>query len=264
VPPPLLPFLLGNLQQVLIMKAVQIEVCAGHIRSALAAQQAGADRIELCSALDSGGLTPSAGLIREAVLSLSIPVHVLIRPREGDFVYDEDELRLMCHDISLCRSLGAAGVVIGALDEQGGLHAPAMQQMADAAAGLHITCHRAFDSVPDPAAALEQLIGWGVGRVLSSGQAATAYEGRFLLKKCVEQAAGRIAIMAGAGISPQNIGAVRAETGVADLHLSGRRRVSPVWAGQRIAGLEWDYWQSDESVLREAIAAVKEGNRRAE
>ena len=235
------------------MTTFHLEICAGNLASALAAQRAGAHRIELCSGLDAGGLTPSAGLIRAAVASLSIPVHVLIRPREGDFCYSPEELAVMCDDIRLCREFGAAGVVVGALDEQGNLDTAAMQAMLRAAEGLHVTCHRAFDFVLDPVSALEQLIGWGMGRVLSSGQATTAYEGRFMLKKLVEQAAGRIAVMPGAGISPQNIGEIRAVTGATDFHMTGRRKVTRTLPGQEITGLAWEHWESDEGKISSAL-----------
>ena len=165
----------------------------------------------------------------------------------------------MCDDIRLCREMGAAGVVIGALDEEGNLDAGAMQSMLDVAENLHVTCHRAFDSTPDAAAALEQLIGWGIGRVLSSGQATTAYEGRFLLKKLVEQAADRIAVMPGAGISPKNIGDISTETGARDFHMTGRRKVTRTLPGQEITGLAWEYWASDEGKIKEAIHVLANG-----
>lgn len=238
------------------MRTIQVEICAGHLGSAQAAQQAGAHRIELCSALEAGGLTPSAGLIRAAVQGLHIPVHVLIRPREGDFCYSTAEVSVMCHDIQMCRAMGAAGVVIGALDTNGRLHTEVMPLLIEAAGDMHITCHRAFDFVPDAAAALEQLVDWEVGRVLSSGQAATAWEGRHLLKKLVLQAAGRITIMPGAGISPQNIQPIRSATGATDFHLSAKRRVVSPSEARPISGLEWAYWQSDEHTIREALSLL--------
>lgn len=241
------------------MTQFHLEICAANLASALTAQRAGAQRIELCSGLDAGGLTPSAGLIRAAVAALNIPVHVLIRPREGDFCYSPEEVAVMCDDIRLCREMGAAGVVIGALDEEGNLDAGAMQSMLDVADNLHVTCHRAFDSTPDAAAALEQLIAWGIGRVLSSGQATTAYEGRFLLKKLVQQAEGRIAVMPGAGISPKNIGDISTETGARDFHMTGRRKVTRTLPGQEITGLAWEYWESDEGKIKEAIHVLVNG-----
>ena len=235
----------------------KIEICAANLASALTADRAGAHRIELCTGLEAGGLTPSIGLIRAAVKALTIPVHVLIRPREGDFCYLPEEVSLMCDDIRMACSVGAAGVVIGVLDERGALDETAMTALRDAAEGMEVTCHRAFDSTPDPAVALEQLIQWGFDRVLSSGQATSAYEGRFLLKKLVEQAAGRITVMPGAGISPKNIAEIRDTTGAQDFHMTGRRKVVRTQPGQEVTGLAWEYWESDEDKIREALRKVK-------
>lgn len=233
-----------------------LEICAANLQSALAAQWAGAHRIELCCALDGGGLTPSAGLLREVCRRLDIPVQVLIRPREGNFCYDEREIAIMLDDIRFCRDMGADGVVIGALDANGRINIPQMQAMLDAAAGMDVTCHRAFDYTADPFKALETLIGLGVRRVLSSGQAETAWEGRFLLQKLVEQAAGRIAIMPGAGLSAQNIREVAQITGAREFHLSGRKKVVQPNPGKDIPGLEWWYWESDVEKIREVLGQM--------
>ncbi len=233
---------------------MNFEVCAVNIQSALAAQRAGAHRIELCSALDVGGLTPSLGLIRAAVRALEIPVHVLIRPREGDFCYSDIELEIMLEDIRLCREAGAAGVVVGALTEEGLLDLPKMRAMKAAAEGLEATCHRAFDFTPDPAEALEQLIEMGFGRVLSSGQADTAFEGRFLLQELVIQADNRIAVMPGAGINAENIKAIAAVSGAVDFHFTGKKKVSAS-NGSDIPGLETWHWESEEEAIRGIIMA---------
>lgn len=236
-----------------------IEVCATNIQSALAAQRAGAQRIELCCALDGGGLTPSPGLLREVRKHLDIAINVLIRPREGNFCYNEQELNIMLDDIRFCREAGADGVVIGALDAAGGLDLPAMQAMLDAAQGLDVTCHRAFDYTADPFAALETLIALGVRRILSSGQAVSAYEGRFLLQKLVEKAAGRIIIMPGAGISINNIREIKSVTGAQEFHLTGRKKVVQPNPGGDIPGLEWWYWESAEEKVREVLKWVNMG-----
>jgi len=233
-----------------------IEICTTNIQSALNAQRAGARRIELCSALDGGGLTPSSGLIRATREHLTIPVNVLIRPREGNFLYDEDELQIMLEDISFCRFAGVAGVVIGALNADGQLHKQQMEAMLEAAGDMDVTCHRAFDYTKDPFAALEQLIDLGIRRVLSSGQAITAFEGRFLLHQLVEKSAGRITMMPGAGISPKNILEIAKTTGAKEFHLTGRTKIiQPNPAGD-IPGLEWWYWESNEAVIRETIEAL--------
>lgn len=231
----------------------KIEVCATNIQSALAAQRAGAHRIELCCALDGGGLTPSPGLLREARKHLDIRINVLIRPREGNFCYDERELSIMLDDIHFCREAGADGVVIGALDSTGKFDLPAMRAMLDAAQGMDVTCHRAFDYTADPFEALETLVSLGVRRVLSSGQAVSAYEGRFLLKQLVEKAADRIIVMPGAGISGKNFREIRDCTGAAEFHLTGRIKVvQPNPAGD-IPGLEWWYWESSDDKIREVM-----------
>jgi len=233
-----------------------IEVCATNIQSAIAAQRAGAQRIELCCAIDGGGLTPSPGLLREARKQLSIAINVLIRPREGNFCYDEQELSIMLDDIRFCREAGADGVVIGALDAGGRLDVPAMQAMLDAAQGMDVTCHRAIDYAADPFETLETLIALGVRRILSSGRAANGFEGRFLLKKLVEKAAGRIIVMPGAGISIQNIREIMAFTGAQEFHLTGRKKVVQPNPGGDIPGLEWWYWESDEGTIREVVEIV--------
>jgi len=233
---------------------MNFEVCATNIQSALAALRGGAHRIELCSALDVGGLTPSMGLVRAARAS-GIPVHVLIRPREGDFCYSEAELAIMLDDIRLCRSAGAAGVVVGALTPEGLLDLQKMRAMSAAVKGFEMTCHRAFDFTPDPVEALEQLIEMGFDRVLSSGQSNSAFEGRLTLKKMVEQARGRMTVMPGVGINAQNIRAIAEFTGAKDFHFTGKRKVLAS-GGRDIPGLEAWHWESEEEAIREIIAAI--------
>lgn len=233
---------------------MQFEICAVNIQSALAAEKAGAHRIELCSALDVGGLTPSPGLIRAAIRTLSIKVNVLIRPREGNFCYSDAEFGIMLEDIRFCREAGANGVVVGALTADGRLDTARLVAMKDAAGSMEIASHRAFDFTSDPAAALEALIDLGYRRVLSSGQAPSAWEGRFLLKKMVEQAAGRISIMPGAGIDAGNIRDIARTTGAQEFHFTGKKKV--VQGNADIPGLENWYWESDVErigeIMREA------------
>lgn len=231
------------------------EICALNIQSALAAQAAGAHRIELCSALDVGGLTPSPGLIQAAVRHLNIQVNVLIRPREGNFYYNDEELEVMLADIEFCRQAGVNGVVVGALDAQNNLDLPKLQDMKAAAGDMEIVHHRAFDFSADPEAALEQLIELGYHRVLSSGQSNSAFEGRFLLKKLVEQAAGRISVMPGAGIEAHNIREIVETSGASEFHFTGKIKVDPN-AGNAIRGLDTWYWQSDFATIQTIIANV--------
>lgn len=237
------------------MKNYRFEICAVNIQSALAAQQAGAHRIELCSALDAGGITPSPGLISAAVNALDIAVNVLIRPREGDFCYADAELEIMLADIRYCREAGAHGVVVGALTPDGHLDLGKLEAMRAAAGGMEIVHHRAFDFTADPALALEQLIALGFHRVLSSGQSDNAFEGRFLLQKLVEQAAGRISVMPGAGIDAAHIKAIAEVSGAHEFHFTGKVRVAPE-STHVIEGLDAGYWVSDVDKIREIMAAA--------
>lgn len=231
------------------------EVCAANLQSALAAQEAGAHRIELCSALDVGGLTPSWGLIRATVRHLTIPVHVLIRPREGDFCYSKMELDLMLDDVRACREMGVAGVVVGALHPSGELDLPTLEALKNASDSLDVSCHRALDFCPDPIDAVHKLVGLGFTRLLSSGQASSAFEGRFCLKKMVAAAHGRMSVMPGGGITAQNIGAIAECTGAQDFHFSGRKKIAAVSQQSPLPGLDMEHWESDVSLIRAVMAA---------
>lgn len=233
---------------------ISFEICAVNIQSAKAAQSAGGHRIELCSAIDTGGVTPSPGLIRHAVTQLDIPVNVLIRPREGNFCFSEAEVAIMLDDIRFCREAGANGVVVGALDANGQLDLDALSAFKSAAGEMELVCHRAFDFTPDPFAALEQLIELGFARVLSSGQADNAFSGRVMLGKLVDAAAGRISIMPGSGIDASNIAEIVRETGASEFHFTGKRKVCP--PGQPIAGLDAAYWISDPELIKNTIIAA--------
>lgn len=201
-----------------------LEVCAGDIDSAVNACAGGAERIELCSALSEGGITPSCGLVAEALL-LGMRVHVLIRPRGGDFLYNEAEVKTMVSDIMALRQLGADGVVIGALTAEGDVDMDACRRMVDAAQGMSVTFHRAFDRCRCAEEALEQVIALGCNRVLTSGQAATAFEGIDMLQRLVSQAAGRIVIMPGCGVNAGNAAEILRRTGATEIHASASGEV---------------------------------------
>lgn len=226
-----------------------IEICITHLPAAITAQRLGARRIELCSALDAGGVTPSAGLIRQAVAALDIPVMVLIRPREGDFIYTPVEVEAMLDDIRFCHSAGAHGVVIGALNGDFELDMPVMEKMVEAANGLEICCHRAFDFVQNPEKALEQLVTLGIDRILTSGGAPSAWQGRSLIRQLVEQANGRISIMPGGGINSSNLKALAEATGTKEFHLSAKKRTTTPSNKDGLAGLDFEYWTVDEAEL---------------
>jgi copper homeostasis protein len=184
---------------------VTVEICVQGIASALAAEAGGADRVELCEDLAVGGVTPSAGVIAVVCRRLAIPVHVLVRPRGGDFVYTDDEFAAMLHDIAAARAQGAAGIVAGPLSGDGTVDRSRCEQLVAAARPLGVTFHRAIDEARDPFEALEVLAELGFERVLTSGQAPSAAEGLERLVRMKTRARGRLAILAGGRIDEQTI-----------------------------------------------------------
>lgn len=194
-----------------------LEICCGDVESVYAAAAGGADRIELCAALSEGGLTPSCGQLR-AALSLHVPVNVLIRARGGDFVFSDAEIRAMIDDIHLAADMDANGVVIGALTPDGDIDTDAVGRMAEAAKGMHITFHRAFDVCRDPFRALEDVISIGCDTLLTSGHEPDALAGAATLRALHGRAAGRIAVMAGCGVTPENAARILRESGADALH----------------------------------------------
>lgn len=207
------------------MRHTTLEICAGDIDSVKAAAAGGADRVELCSALGEGGVTPSLGFIAAAKNVRGIRIHVLIRPRGGDFIYPPDEVECMRSDIAMCRSLGVNGVVIGALTSGGDIDMDICKRLVDEAENMSITFHRAFDMAKDPDEALEDIISLGCDRVLTSGMAPTAVEGITLLRHLRERAEGRIRIMAGAGVNPDTAISILNAEAADDLHASARSRI---------------------------------------
>ena len=202
-----------------------VEACVDTVASALAAEAGGAGRVELCANLVEGGTTPSAGTIALARERLAIPLFVLVRPRGGDFLHDADEVETMRRDVEAARRLGADGVVIGALTADGQVDAATTRLLVDAARPMRVTFHRAFDAARDPAEALEALVALGVDRVLTSGGAPSALDGAAALGALVRQAAGRLTILAGGGLTPATVGAVVAASGVREVHVRGAERV---------------------------------------
>ncbi|AKD57773.1 copper homeostasis protein CutC [Spirosoma radiotolerans] len=202
---------------------MQIEVCSYSLNSCLAAQRAGASRIELCGGLAEGGTTPSAGLIQLVRQQVTIPFYVMIRPRGGDFFYSETEFAVMKADIQLAKALGADGLVFGLLKPDGSVDEERTRQLIDLAAPLPVTFHRAFDMTRAPLEALEAVVRAGAVRILTSGQQQTAERGLPVLRQLSEAAAGRIEIMAGAGVNEQNA-QLLIDTGVDALHLSGSQK----------------------------------------
>ena len=198
-----------------------VEVCANSLQSALNAQKGGAHRIELCSELAVGGITPSYGLLKSVREQISIPVHVLIRPRSGDFTYTPDELKIMMRDIQLCVDMGFEGVVSGVLNADFTVDRDRTRELIEASAGLKFTFHRAFDWVKDPMVALAQLEDLGVDYILTSGQQKSAPEGLKLLNGLREKST-TCTIMPGGGVRPDNVKGFKA-SGFKAVHLSGTK-----------------------------------------
>lgn len=204
------------------MNPIQIEVCVNSVESAVNAQMGGANRIELCDNLMEGGTTASAGTMLAVRAKLICEMNVLIRPRGGDFLYNNTELETIMNDIAFAKKAGADGVVFGFLTEEGKIDVTLLKEMITQARPLSVTFHRAFDLCDDPFEALEQLIKLHVDRILTSGQKQSAHEGSALLKKLVQKAGDRIIIMPGGGIRPNNIEKLIEKIGAREYHVSSR------------------------------------------
>jgi copper homeostasis protein len=245
--------------------AITIEVCVENTDGLLAAQAAGADRVELCASLLEGGITPSWGMIVEAKRLATIPVHVIVRPRGGDFLYSDVEFAAMLADVRALEELAVAGVVVGCLNPDGTIDEPRMQALVTAARPLSVTCHRAFDMTRDPFEAVEALVRCGVDRVLTSGQRDTVADGMATIRATVAAARGRIAVMACGGLDTGNIARVRDETGASELHFaalraqeSGMRYRNPgLGMGGTAADREYTVTVTDEAAVRAIIAAAR-------
>jgi copper homeostasis protein len=200
------------------------EICVVSVDGARAALSAGADRVELCVSLEVGGITPSIGLTERAVgvAAGRLAVHVLVRPRGGDFVYSADEEEVMSRDIAAIKAVGADGVVIGALTPSGTVDVPLTRRLIEVARPLSVTFHRAFDETADPASAFDEVLALGADRLLTSGGAPTALEGADLIETLVARSGEKIAVMAGSGVTERTVAELRRRTGVRELHFSAR------------------------------------------
>jgi copper homeostasis protein len=201
----------------------KIEICTDNIESAIEAQNAGSDRIELCNNLPEGGTTPGLGLIRSARENLSIGLHVIIRPRGGDFVYSSLEYDIMRREIDACGECGVDGVVIGILESGGEIDIERTAKLIEFARPMSVTFHRAFDMCIDPVKGLEAVIDSGADRLLTSGQRNTADEGMLLIRDMIAQADDRIIIMPGSGINDSNIVNIATVTKAKEFHFTGRK-----------------------------------------
>ncbi len=242
-------------------KEIIIEVCATSIMSAIAAEKGGAKRIELCDNILEGGTTPSAGMIRMATEKLNLDVCVLIRPRGGDFLYNNIEFEQIKQDILIAKQLNADGVVIGILDKDGLVDMVRMEELISLAKPMQVVFHRAFDMCSEPYIVLNQLIELKVDRLLTSGQKNTAIEGAELIRELITIARGRIEIMPGSGINTENFSELIIKTGATNYHLTGRSIVrSGMDYQQNIVLLnslnkDADYaWQeTDVNIIREIV-----------
>ncbi|WP_426689073.1 copper homeostasis protein CutC [Rhodanobacter ginsengiterrae] len=236
-----------------------LEIAANSVASALAAQAGGAGRVELCTALELGGLSPSQAQIALARERLHIPLHVLIRPRAGDFLYSDLECETMRRDIEACVALGCDGVVLGVLDADGRVDSARCRPLIAAAGRLGVTFHRAFDLSRDPAQALEDIVALGCQRILTSGAQASAFEGSPLIRELVQQAGDRIVVMPGAGITAQNLAALAAATGAREFHASAKYQLPSGMQHRRplLGDMQAGELRSDVEQVRELVMALQ-------
>lgn len=242
-----------------------VEIVVDSVAGARAAADGGAHRLELCIGLAEGGLTPSIGLLQAVKAAVALPVMAMVRPRGGDFLYDRDEFAVMERDAQSLLAAGADGLVFGILDAHGALDRPRMAQLRKAAGGRPITCHRAFDVAKDPEQTLEALVELGIQRVLTSGQRSSAVLGEALITRLVQQAAGRITILAGGGLRAHNVKAFATRTGVRELHLSAsgwrasamQFRNPDVPMGCDVPADEYTLRGTDAAEVRAVIAALE-------
>lgn len=216
-------------QQTGKQRMINLEICVDSVESAAAAEAGGAQRVELCSALIEGGLTPSLGLVRAVRARVDVGVHVMIRPRGGDFFYSEDEVAIMRDDIQLAAQSGVEGVVFGLLTSDAEIDVERTRQLVELARPMEVTFHRAIDMTRDVVRSLEDVVSSGAHRVLTSGGAQTAIEGARRIRAMINAARDSIAVMAGGGIRAENVAELHRATGAVEFHSSVRRSLpSPI------------------------------------
>ena len=240
------------------------EICVDSVEGATAARDAGAARVELCASLIEGGITPSRGMIRQARAISGIKLHVIIRPRGGDFLFSPEEFAVMAADIETARAEGADGVVIGQLTADGLIDVPRTRELMSIARPMAVTFHRAFDMTPDPFAALETLITLGVERVLTSGQEASVLEGLPLITELVRRAGDRIVVMPGGGITPRNVDRIVGAAKPSEIHFAAlqlaeggmRFRRGHVFMGGELRPPEYDRLLTTEQGIRAVMSRI--------
>lgn len=246
---------------------MKFEICVDSCEGVRAAREAGADRVELCANLLEGGTTPSLGAIRRARSVTGIGLHVIIRPRGGDFLYSDDEFEEMKTDILAAREEGANGVVFGLLLPDGRFDAARSRLLIEAARPMAVTVHRAFDMARDPFEAMETLIDLGVERVLTSGQEESVLEGLPLITSLYQRAGDRIIVMPGGGITPRNVERIVRDSGVREIHFAAleareggmRFRRDGVFMGGALRAPEYARLATSLRLIREIMGATQPG-----
>ncbi len=242
-----------------------LETCVDSVQSAIEAEKGGADRVELCSNLVIGGTSPGQSLFEQVREHTNLEIRTLLRPRFGDFCYDKYEFKMIKDEVKMFRELGADGVVIGILKPDGTLNMEQMKELVEEAGDMGITLHRAFDVSKDPFETMEQAISLGIDTILTSGQKNSAWEGRDILAELVKKSAGRIEIMAGAGINPEVIAKLAPYTKAAAYHMSGKIVIDSRMEFRRegvpmgIPGFsEFEIWQTSKENISKAVQVLRE------
>ena len=237
------------------------EICVDSVEGVRAARAAGATRVELCASLLEGGITPSRGMIRQARTVPGIKLHVIIRPRGGDFLFNDAEFAAMATDIETAKAEGADGVVIGQLTADGLVDVANTRELMTLARPMAVTFHRAFDMTPDPFAALETLVDLGIDRILTSGQEASVLEGLPMIAELVKRAGDRIVIIPGGDITPRNVDRIVAAARPKEIHFAAleleaggmRFRRNHVFMGGELRPPEYDRLATSEATIRAVI-----------
>ena len=242
-----------------------LEACVDSVRSAIEAEKGGASRVELCSDLVIGGVSPSIPLFRQIRKYTDLRIRVLLRPRYGDYCYDSYEFEELKEEVSLFREEGADGVVVGILNPDGTLNTEQLSELKQEAGSMEITLHRAFDVCADPFQALEQAVEMGFDTILTSGQAPTAWEGRDLLRELQKKSRGRIEILAASGIGPEPIRNLIPFTGISSYHMSGKAELeSAMTFRKKGIGLglyessDYKILRTDSHEIRTSVALLKQ------
>lgn len=231
-----------------------LEVCSFNIQSSIIAEAVGAVRVELCDNPVEGGTTPSYGAIKRVRESISIKLYPIIRPRSGNYFYDEEDFAILKEDVLICKQLGCDGISVGIQKVNGEIDVERFKQIVEWAGPMGVTCNRAFDATPDPFKALEDIISAGCERVLTSGQASAAPDAGAILGKLVKQANGRISIMPGAGVRSANLPKLIAESGAHEYHTSARKILPDPMTFQNLNVTDkGDLYLADKEELRRIV-----------